>query len=125
MKFFKKYYCLLPLILIIVQIAINLSVDFLPTLSPASTKNDFLEKLSQYFHTAGINPINLSVIESQNEIEFYLQNPNQSTFKVIFSDQKDPLKQVTALQKLIKIVNIKGNNIKFIDLGSNRPYATF
>ena len=81
--------------------------------------------LSQYFHTAEISPINLLVSEPQNEIEFYLENPNRSTFKVIFSNQKDPLKQVTALQKLIKIANINGNSLKFIDLSSKRPYATF
>jgi hypothetical protein len=125
MNFFKKYICLLSLILIITEITINLTVNFSPTLNPSSSKNFFLEKLSQYFHTAQINPLQLSINDSQNEVEFYLQNPDQNTYQVIFSEEKDPLKQVTALQKLIKIANIKGSDIKFIDLSSKRPYATF
>lgn len=125
MKLFKKYYCLLPLVLIIFELLIFSKINFQPTINPFSDRNNYLRLLSQYFHTAGISPINLLVSEPQNEIEFYLENPNQSTFKVIFSNQKDPLKQVTALQKLIKIANINGNSLKFIDLSSKRPYATF
>jgi len=125
MNLLKKYYCLIPLLFITAQIFINLTVNFNPTLNPVSPQNNFQDSLSGYFHTAQIDPLNLTVRDFQNEVEFYLQNPDSQTYQVIFSTQKDALKQVTALQKLIKIANIKGNDIKFIDLSSSRPYATF
>lgn len=124
MNFFKQYYCLVPLLIIIVQLVINLSVNLSPTLNPSTEKNDFLWQTSQYLHTANLTPLQLTVSDSPPEISFYLQNSDQSSYQVIFSSKRDPLKQVTALQKLIKIANIKGNDIKFIDLGSKRPYAT-
>ncbi len=125
MKFFKQYYCLIPLLLIIVELIVVQSVNFSPTLTPSSVKNSFLENTVNYLHTAKLEPFQLTVTDSPPEIYFYLQNPDQTTSKVIFSQQKDSLKQVTALQKLIKIANIKGSYIKFIDLASKRPYATF
>jgi hypothetical protein len=125
MTLFKRYYCLLPLLLIVLEIIINQTVNFSPVLNPSSSQNDFTNTLSDYIHIANISPLNLTVYDSLNEIDFYLQNPDKSPFQVILSTDKDALKQVTALQKLIKIANIKGNDIKFIDLSSARPYATF
>lgn len=125
MNLFKKYYCLLPLLLIITEVTVNLTVNFNPTLNPLTPQNNFQNLLFDYFHTAKIYPIQLTVRDFQNDIDFYLQNPDRTTYQVIFSSEKDALKQVTALQKLIKIANIKDNDIKFIDLSSSRPYATF
>jgi hypothetical protein len=125
MNLLKKYYCLIPLLIIIADITINLTVNFSPTLDPLSFQNHFQTSLSKYFHEAGYSPLKLTGLDSQNEISFYLLNPDQIPFQVILSSQKDPQKQVAALQKLIKIANIKGNDIKFIDLSSSRPYATF
>lgn len=125
MNLFKKYYCLLPLLLIITEVTVNLTVNFNPTLNPLTPQNNFQNLLFDYFHTAKIYPIQLTVRDFQNDIDFYLQNPDRTTYQVIFSSEKDALKQVTALQKLIKIANIKDSDIKFIDLNSSRPYATF
>ena len=125
MNLFKKYYCLIPLLLIIVDLTVNLNVNFSPVLDPSSNQNIFQNTLLDYFHLAGINPAGLTVNNFQNEVGFYLQNPDQHPYQVIFSTRKDALKQVTALQKLIKIANIKGSDIIFIDLSSPRPYATF
>ena len=104
---------------------VNLTANISPTLNPSSPQNNFQNQLADYFHTAQINPINLSITNYRNETSFFLQNPDQKPFEVIFSTQKDALKQVAALQKLIKIANIKGSDLKFIDLSSSRPYATF
>jgi len=125
MNFLKKYYCLLPLLLICTQIIIYSTVNFSPVLDPSSAQNDFQNTLSDYFHIANIIPLKLTVHDFQNEVDFFLQNPDQQPYQVIFSTNKDIYKQVTALQKLIKIANIKDNDIKFIDLSSKRPYATF
>jgi hypothetical protein len=125
MNFFKKYFCFLPLILILAQLSAYLTYNFSPSLDPSSSQNTYLNQLFDYFHTAKINPINLTVLDFQNEVNFYLQNRDLQSYFVIFSTQKDALKQVTALQKLIQIANIKGSDIKFIDLSSPRPYATF
>jgi hypothetical protein len=125
MNLFKKYYCLIPFVLIIAEIIVNLTVNFNPVLNPSSSHNSFQNLLSTYLYTAQIYPIQLTIKDYQNETGFYLQNPNKQSYQVIFSSQKDALKQVTALQKLIKIANIKGNDLKFIDLSSSRPYATF
>lgn len=125
MNFLKKYYCLLPLLLICAQIIIYSTINFSPVLDPSSTQNDFQNTLSDYFHIANITPLKLTVHDFQNEVDFFLQNPDRQPYQVIFSTKKDIYKQVTALQKLIKIVNIKDNDIKFIDLSSKRPYATF
>jgi len=125
MNLLKRYYCLIPLLIIIAEIIINLTVNFNPTLNPSSSQNNFSDTLTGYFHTAKIDPLNLTPRDFQNEIDFYLQNPDSKPYQVIFSTQKSALKQVAALQKLIKIANIKGSDINFIDLSSVRPYATF
>jgi hypothetical protein len=125
MNLLKKFLCLLPLLLIIVEIIVNLTINFSPTLNPSSPQNDFQNQLADYFHTAQIDPLNLTVQDSRDEISFYLKNSDGQPYFVIFSSQKDALKQVAALQKLMKIANIKGSDIKFIDLSSIRPYATF
>lgn len=125
MNFVKKYYCLIPLLLIIAETTVYLTANFNPTLNPFPPQNDFQNLLLDYLHTAGLNPLEFNVRDFQNEVDFYLQNPDKQPFTVILSTQKDALKQVTALQNVIKIANIKGGDLKFIDLSSSRPYATF
>lgn len=125
MNLLKKYYCLIPLVLIITDIVINLTVSFKPTLNPSSSQNNFYDSLIGYLQSAQISPLELSINNYQNEISFYVVNRDKQTFQVILSPKKDALKQVAALQKLIKIANIKGSDLKFIDLSSERPYATF
>jgi hypothetical protein len=125
MNFVKKYYCLIPLLLIIAETTVNLTVNFNPTLNPFPPQNDFQNSLLDYLRTAQLNPLDFNVRDFQNEVDFYLQNPDKHPFTVILSTQKDALKQVAALQNVIKIANMKGDDLKFIDLSSSRPYATF
>lgn len=75
--------------------------------------------------TANIKPTQTIIRDFENEIEFYLKNSSGTGFPVIFSTNKNATSQVTALQKLIKIANIKGKELKFIDLSSSHPNATF
>jgi hypothetical protein len=124
MNLFKKYYCLIPLLIICFQIFINLTVDFKPTINPSSDKNKYLQELQPLLIAANLNPLQYTINDSRQEIEFYLTNSKKQNFQVILSTQKSPLLQVTALQKLIKIANIKGKDIHFIDLSSQLRYAT-
>lgn len=75
--------------------------------------------------TAKISPVQILIRDYQSEIELFLKKSSTGTFQAILSTTSNPVTQVTALQKLIKIANIKGKDINFIDLSSNRPYATF
>lgn len=125
MIWFKKYFFLVPILLIAFQLIIYLNIDFSPRYTPQSDKNSTLDTINLYLHTANLNPISPSILGFQNEYQFYLQNKDLTTYSVILNTSKDPLAQVTALQKLTKLANIKGNDIKFIDLSSSRPYATF
>ena len=125
MTSFKKACCLTPLALILCQLIIFTHVDFSPRFNPESDRNTPINNLRQYLETANLNPINFSILGYQNEVSFFLENPDHSTYPVFLSTIKNPVAQVAVLQKLAKIVNIKGNDIKFIDLSSSRPYATF
>lgn len=99
----------------------NLEAEY----TPLSDKNRFFQKTQDYLYLSKINPLNISHLDYQNEIQFYLNNPSGQSYPVIFSTNRDPLTQVTALQKIIKIANIKEQEINFIDLSAQRPYATF
>lgn len=124
MNWFKKYYCFLPLLAIIIQLTININYDFKPTIDPSSEKNNNQQELRELLLTANLNPLQYTINDSRQEVEFYLKNQNNQNYKVILSTKKNPLIQVTALQKLIKIANIKEKEIHFIDLSSHLPYAT-
>ena len=124
MKLFKQYYFLLPIVIIALELFINLRINLVSSLSPTSSKNSYSNQLNSALNLAGLSPKKITFQDFQSEVEFYLPSSNGTDFPVIFSTQKNPLSQVAALQKLIKIANIKGSNIKFIDLSSSRPYAT-
>lgn len=124
MNLFRKYYYLIPLLFIFFQIFFLQKYNLYSRLTPISPKNDFMDQISSYLNSAKLSPQKVILRDYQSEVEFYLPNSDGTNFTVIFSTQKSPLAQVTALQKLIEIATIKGTNIKFIDLSSTRPYAT-
>lgn len=98
--------------------------DLTSRLSPESDKNQFVSNYTQLLQMASLNPIQMHVRDYENEIEFYIKNTPENIFKVILSTSTNSIDQVSALQKFIKIANIKGKDINFIDLSSTRPYAT-
>ncbi len=123
MKLFKNIYCLLPLLILVFEIAYYLNSD-ISYINPVSAKNKDLTNLLSLLQQANIKPYQMNIRDFDNEIEFYVKKSNGYSFPVVFTTQKNILSQVTALQNLIKIANIKGKQIYFIDLSSSRPNAT-
>ena len=118
MKLLRKYYYIIPAIVVMIQLIVNLKYNFKPTITPSSDKNNFLQQLTTNLNYLNLKPQNIIIRQFQSEVEINLPYP------VIFSTEKNLLTQITALQKLIEIANIKQRNIQFIDLSSSRPYAT-
>jgi len=125
MNLFKRFYFIVPLLVLVIQIILLPSINFNQTVTPVSTKNTFQETLLSYLHIADFDINQLSVKDYDDEIEISLKNPDNTVSTIIFSTKKNPLIQVTALQKLTKIVNIKGKDIRFLDFTPVKPYATF
>ena len=124
MILFKKYYYLIPVLLIIIQLIIIKNNNFVNPISPQSLQNNFNSQLINALNLADLKPKNIVFRDFQSEVEFYLSGKNATDFPVILSTKINPLTQVAVLQKLLKIANIKGRDIQFIDLSSSRPYAT-
>lgn len=95
-----------------------------PTITPKSNQNDFYDKLNNAFKTSQLEPINLTVRDYLNEIEFYLQEDNNLT-KIIISTQKDPYWQIVSLQDLSKTAKMNHKQFSLVDLSIDHPYATF
>lgn len=96
----------------------------IPRISPTSVKNSYVNRLLPLLNAVNITPLQLTLRNYFDEIEFYVKDKSNHNYKVVFSTNKNALFQVNALQKVIKIANIKGKEINFIDLSSKRPYAT-
>ncbi len=124
MNLFKKYYFILPLLLIAIQLLVLSNYNSIKPISPLSSQNTFNSQLINALNLANLNPKKIIFRDFQSEVEFYISGNNKTDFPVVLSTQKNPLNQVAALQKLIEIANIKGRQIQFIDLSSSRPYAT-
>jgi len=124
MKSLIKLVWLIPLFVIIIELFAMATSKQIAYLDPSSDKNEYLTSLKNILNKADIPISQISINSYQNEIEFLVRNQNSSPTKVIISSNKNALYQVNALQKLIKIANIKEKQIKFIDLSSRRPYAT-
>jgi hypothetical protein len=123
MTLFKKLYFIIPFLIIIFELMLTPALDLSPPVNPASSRNNYLNNLVTLLRIAGFKPLQITIRDYQNEVEFSLQN-NNSSFPVVVSTNKTPISQVTALQKLFKIANIKGKDIRFIDFSTPRPYAT-
>jgi len=122
MKLFKLVAILLSLTTIIVFVIIK----FCPKpISPISNQNDFYDKLNNAFQTSQLIPINLTVRDYLNEVEFYLQKEDGSSTKIILSTKKDPYWQIVSLQDFSKTAKINNKQIYLVDLSIDHPYATF
>ena len=125
MKSLSKLFYLLPLIVIAIELIYLTYANNRPTLSPYSNDNYYLSELSKALQISKLKYQQLNLYDHRLEIEFNIIDTPNHSFPVIISRQKPPLSQVAALQKLIKIANIEGRQINFVDLSSKRSYATF
>ena len=125
MKSLPKLFYVLPLIALIGELLYLTTVNNQPTISPYSNNNYYLSELTKALQISQLKYQQLNVYDFRQEIEFYIVDSPKHSFKVIISRQKPPLSQVAALQKLIKIANIEGRQINFVDLSSKHSYATF
>jgi len=93
-------------------------------MNPISSKNTVLANITSLLRIANIDPLQTEVNDFQNEIKLVIYNSNGSEFPVFVSSTRNELDQITALQKIIKIAKIKGQDIKLVDLNLPHPYAT-
>ncbi len=122
MKLFKLIAFFLPLIAVIIFVIVR----FYPQpITPKSNKNDFYDKLNNALQTSKLIPINMTVRDYLNEVEFYLQNEDNQLTKIIISTQKDPYWQIVSLQDFSKTAKINNKQIYLVDLSIDHPYATF
>jgi hypothetical protein len=122
MKPLKLFLIIVPTILLIIFLTTQIISH--QQINPVSNQNDFYSKLNNALQTSQLNPINLTIKDFQNEVEFYLQNNENNQTKVILSNQKDPYWQIASLQDLFKTAKINNKQINLIDLSINHPYAT-
>lgn len=97
---------------------------FITTLNPLSAKNAFQTKLFHALSLAKIEYHQSHFQYSNHQIELQVSSDHHQPTKVIFSTQKNPYWQVTALQQLQKTATLKGQQISLINLGINHPYVT-
>jgi hypothetical protein len=119
-----------PILFIILTFLILLSLTLLffirrqPSFNPISDKNDFYNQLNLVIKTSHLETSSLIVRDFLHQVEFTVSSDN-NTFKVIISDQKNPLTQIASLQELIKTAKMKEKSLKSVDLSAVHPYATF
>jgi hypothetical protein len=94
------------------------------TFNPVSEKSKFYDQLNLVIKTGHLETSSWIVRDFLHQVEFNLKN-GDNTFKVILSDQKNPIWQIASLQELIKTAKINNQTIKLVDLSVNNPYATF
>lgn len=122
MKLFK----IITILVLIIGSATFIAIKFCPsTITPKSNQNDFYDKLNNAFKTSQLEPINLTIRDYLNEIEFYLQEEDNHLTKVIISTQKDPYWQIVSLQDLSKTAKMNHKQFSLVDLSIDHPYATF
>jgi hypothetical protein len=96
-----------------------------PSFNPISDKNDFYNQLNLAIKTSHLETSSLIVRDFLHQVEFTVKNDNDTFYKVIISDQKNPLTQIASLQELIKTAKMKEKSLKSVDLSAIHPYATF
>jgi len=125
MKSLFKYLFTIPVLFLIAQLVYFLGFSTKPRITPYSENNRYLTDLTNTLRLSGLNYQQLSLFDHRYEVEVVIVDKPSHSFKSIISTQKTPLSQVGALQKLIKIANMEGRELSFVDLSSRRPYATF
>lgn len=124
MKFLFKTLVYIPLISIILELSYLTIVKPTSVISPQSVDNQYLSKLTQALKLSHLDYQQITIFDHRHEVEFLVSTPEHSAFKVVLSTKQSPFIKVGALQKLIKIANIEGRDIIYVDLSSTRPYAT-
>jgi hypothetical protein len=125
MNYLAKFIIFFPLILIILELILVLNNSNQPKLTPQSDNNQYLSKLTQALKISQLDYQQIELYDHRQEVEFIIVSNPLHSFKVVLSTNQSPFPKVSALQKLIKIANIEGREINFVDLSSKRPYATF
>lgn len=125
MKSLSNHIYLIPILVLSLELFYFLKVTTGPKINPSSSNNQYLQQLTNTLKLSGLKYQQLSLYDHRQEAEFVVSTDSNTGFKVIISTASSPLYQVAALQKLIKIANIEGRRLSFVDLGSQRPYATF
>lgn len=125
MKYLSKYFFTIPIIFLTFQLIYLLGITLKPRITPYSENNRYLTDLTNTLRLSELQYQQLNFFDHRNEVEMVIIDRPNHSFKTIISTQLPPLSQVAALQKLIKIANIEGRELSFVDLSSRRPYATF
>ncbi|MFA5895183.1 MAG: hypothetical protein WC851_05405 [Candidatus Shapirobacteria bacterium] len=125
MKYLSKYFFVIPILFLVIELIYLLGFSLKPRISPYSDNNRYLTDLVDTLRLSGLNYQQLNLFDHRHEVEVVIVDKPTHSFKTIISTQLPPLSQVAALQKLIKIANIEGRELSFVDLSSRRPYATF
>jgi hypothetical protein len=120
MNWFKIAIVFLPLLVLFSEIIFFSSIHPQANFTPTASQNDIINQFENALHLSSLQPTGLKYFGFRHEIIFNIKNTT-----VIFSSNLSPIIQVTALQNLLKTSNIKGRGLKFIDLSSSHPYATF
>lgn len=92
--------------------------------NPISNKNSFYNQLDLAIKTGQLETSSWQIRDFIHQIEFTISNDNNN-FKVILSDQKNPVWQIASLQELIKTAKINHQSLKLVNLSPAHPYATF
>lgn len=125
MKSFKILFFLVIAILIVTMSAFVYYSQPGSYLNPASNENKFFVNLNYAIQK---NRISLAspIISKKNtqQVEFIVDQNQNSPTKVIFSTQKDPILQTTTLQQIFKIATINDKYVYLVDLSLNHPYVT-
>lgn len=121
----SKLIIFLPLLVLILEIGFWQYRPEPAYVDPQTSAALIDRELTDYFHSARIEPYRLEYSASQNEVRFLVKNGQGSPVRVYLNTQKPLLPQVTALQKLLKMSNIKERPLRLVDLAGLKPYATF
>lgn len=124
MKSLAKLLAFSPLLVLCFELVHLVNLDPHPPLSPTIPTNQKYEQLVTTVNLSGLSTSSWTLSPQKNEVKFNCQQLPNSSFVAILSLNKSPYIQVAALQKLLKIANMKSKQIKFVDLSSPRPYAT-
>jgi len=92
--------------------------------NPISNKNSFYDQLDLVVKTSQLETSSWQIRDFIHQVEFTISNDNNN-FKVILSDQKNPVWQIASLQELIKTAKINHQSLKLVNLSTAHPYATF
>lgn len=125
MKYLSKYFFIIPILFLVIELIYFISFAAKPKINPYSDNNRYLTDLVNTLRLSGLEYQQLNLFDHRQEVEIVIIDRKDHSFKTIISTKKAPLSQVAALQKLIKIANIEGRELSFVDLSSRRPYATF